>query len=107
MSAFLSTLSKFSAAEEFLDFMGISYDPKVVSVNRLHILKRFHDYLGRAGAETQGADDETLRAVYHRLLEKAYVDFTTSDGVTEKVFKVFRNAQGTGFVPLSQVARKS
>jgi nitrogenase-stabilizing/protective protein len=36
------------SAEDFLNYFGIEYDPSVVHVNRLHILQRYHNYLGRA-----------------------------------------------------------
>ena len=47
MNELQERLSTLSAAEEFFDFFGIGYEPNVVHVNRLHILKRFHDYLRR------------------------------------------------------------
>jgi hypothetical protein len=50
-------LEELSSAEDFLDYFGIDYDPTVVHVNRLHILQRFHDYLGQA--EGRPADPET------------------------------------------------
>lgn len=81
-------LEDLCAAEEFLDYFEVEYDPKVVHVNRLHILQRYHDYLSQA----QGSipeDEEPKRAVYKRLLERAYQDFVQSDALTEKVFKVF------------------
>ncbi|WP_142847664.1 nitrogenase stabilizing/protective protein NifW [Telmatospirillum sp. J64-1] len=109
MSGFKQQIAKLSSAEEFFDFLGVPYDPRVVSVNRLHILKRFHDYLA-LDANLEEAGEETLRKVYRSLLESAYQDFVRSDAVTEKVFKVFRQAQATqlggqGFVPLSDLSR--
>ena len=41
-------LGELSSAEDFLDFFAVAFDPAVVHVNRLHILQRFHDYLGDA-----------------------------------------------------------
>jgi nitrogenase-stabilizing/protective protein len=98
MSDWKAKLGELSAAEEFLNFFGVPYDPKVVHVNRLHILKRFHDYLKRAGA-VQG-DSQAQWDAHKALLGKAYSDFVDSDAATEKVFKVFQQAQGTQFVPL-------
>ncbi len=81
-------LDELSSAEDFLDYFGIDYDPTVVHVNRLHILQRFHDYLGQA--EGRPADPETRRALYADLLLGAYEDFVRSDARTERVFRVFR-----------------
>jgi len=85
-------LSGLSSAEEFLDYLGVAYDPRVVNVNRLHILKRFNQYLAQHAISGQG--EEQIKGEYRALLEKAYRDFMTSDAVTEKVFKVFQDAAG-------------
>lgn len=86
-STLYQDLSEMTSAEDFLDYFAIPFDPKVVEVNRLHILQRFHDYLRQIDA----AD----RAEYARCLERAYQDFVRSDALTEKVFKVFhRQTQG-------------
>lgn len=76
------------SAEDFLEFFSVPFEQKVVHVNRLHIMQRYHDYLGKAG-DLSGHDDEALYAVYRQLLARAYQDFVESDALTEKVFKVF------------------
>lgn len=81
-------LESLESAEDFLDFFGLEYDPKVVQVNRLHILQRFHDYLNQ-GSEVMPEDEQAKLAVYTRLLARAYQDFVESDALHEKVFKVF------------------
>lgn len=81
------TLQGLSAAEEFLDFFGIAYDPHVVEVYRLHILQRFHDYLART--DDLPAEDGPRRATYARWLARAYQDFVGSSAAAEKVFRVF------------------
>ena len=92
MSEISKTLGTFSSAEEFLDFLEVAYVQSVVSVNRLHILKRFNQYM--ALHKFVGISDEESKAEYKALLEKAYGDFVKSDAVTEKVFKVFQDATG-------------
>lgn len=81
-------LDELSSAEDFLDYFGIAYDASVVHVNRLHILQRFHDYLGKQGEMPQ--DEDAQRTVYSEWLSRAYQDFVASDAQTEKVFKVFK-----------------
>ncbi len=81
-------MDELSSAEDFLEYFEVPYDAKVVHVNRLHILQRFHDYLGEL--EGMPEDEEAQRAVYTQWLTQAYQDFVESDAVTEKVFKVFR-----------------
>lgn len=84
-------LSELTDAEDFLDYFGIAYDPKVIDVSRLHILKRFHDYLQQA-APSGDESEPALRALYRGLLERAYQDFVHSSPGEEKVFEVFHRA---------------
>lgn len=94
-------LEELSSAEDFLNYFGIEYDPSVVQVNRLHILQRFHDYLGKVAMPDA---EEARRVVYVTLLQQAYRDFVKSDALTEKVFKVFRmHEPQTQFVPLTSI----
>lgn len=103
MSTLSDRLQTLSAADEFFELFHIDVDPHVVHVNRLHILKRFHDYLKRAPVQ-EGLSEADEFAAYRERLVQAYLDFTVSDAVTEKVFKVFRQAQGQGFVGIEQIA---
>lgn len=98
----LENIEDLESAEDFLDYFGVPYDAAVVHVNRLHILQRFHDYLAQAGTAPKDADG--LRAHYTALLTRAYHDFTVSDALTEKVFKVFHmHEPHTAFVPLTSL----
>ncbi|MGC9215458.1 nitrogenase-stabilizing/protective protein NifW [Acidithiobacillus sp.] len=103
MSDLRKTLASLSSAEDFLKFLNIDYDETVVHINRLHILKRFHDYLKREGS-TDALDDQALQALYVKLLGQSYQDFVVSDAVSEKVFKVFHQAMGVSHVSLEKVA---
>ncbi|MDW8323032.1 MAG: nitrogenase-stabilizing/protective protein NifW [Burkholderiales bacterium] len=97
-------LAELSAAEDFLEYFRIDYEPSVVHVNRLHILQRFHDYIAAAGPAPKA---EAARFdFYAGLLRRAYEDFVRSDALTEKVFKVFHlRGPHTAFVPLSAIER--
>ena len=101
-TAFEEELEDLSSAEDFLDYFEVPYDQKTVHVNRLHILQRFHDYLARS-RDLLPEGREALRAVYKRLLTQAYQDFVASDALTEKVFKVFHEAQAEAFVPIESI----
>jgi nitrogenase-stabilizing/protective protein len=101
MSAFLDQMSGLSSAEDFFKALDVPFDEHVVRVNRLHILKRMHDYLGKE--ETAGLDDDALRTLYREKLAQAHGDFTTSDAVTERVFKVFQQVKGQAFVGLEAI----
>lgn len=105
MSAFRDELEELETAEDFLGHFGIAFDPRVVNVNRLHILQRFHDYLGREDG-LDAAADEVRRARYRDLLGRSYRDFVESDAITEKVFRVHRDQAAhlsDRFVPLASL----
>ncbi|MCY0965644.1 nitrogenase-stabilizing/protective protein NifW [Parathalassolituus penaei] len=99
-------LDELESAEDFLDYFGIPFDPRVVQINRLHIMQRYHDYLTKSASSLQQhqEDEPALRAVYQVLLERAYQDFVDSDALTEKVFKVFRmHEPQTSFVSIDSL----
>ncbi|MDP1611824.1 MAG: nitrogenase-stabilizing/protective protein NifW [Sulfuritalea sp.] len=95
---FEDDLAELDSAEEFLDYFGIAFDARVVQVNRLHILQRYHDYLAK-----QEAGKAPEYAAWRSWLLRAYEDFVGSSAQQEKVFAVFRKADGTSFVPLSSL----
>lgn len=88
MDDFDCDLDELESAEDFLTYFGVAFDPAVVHVNRLHILQRFHDYLGEVDEEPDSV--QARYRLYADLLAGAYRDFVTSDARTEKVFRVFR-----------------
>ncbi|WP_157271492.1 nitrogenase stabilizing/protective protein NifW [Azohydromonas aeria] len=102
MDSLTQRLKALSSAEDFLQFFGVPYDERTVQVNRLHILKRFYQYLHKAEG-LAGLDDVELFRRYRELLVQAHQDFVTSTAAREKVFKVFQDADGTQHVQLSSL----
>ena len=96
--SFADELADLASAEEFLDYFGIPFDVRIVQVNRLHILQRYHDYLAK-----QEAGKAPEYAAYRSWLLRAYEDFVGSSAQQEKVFAVFHKADGSSFVPLSSL----
>lgn len=90
----LDDLRRLSAAEEFFQYLGVEYDPQVVNVARLHILRRMGEYLRKESAEPQADahDDTRVRARCRAHLETAYADFVKSTPMKERVFKVHKDA---------------
>lgn len=89
MSVF-DELRKLHSAEDFFEALAVEYDPAVVQVARLHILRRMGEYLARA--DIDGATDEAARAACKEHLAKAYSDFVASSPIRERVFKVHKDA---------------
>ena len=102
MDSLITRLKALSSAEDFLRFFGLPFAEPVVQVNRLHILKRFYQYLHTAEG-LAGLDDVEMFRRYRELLARAYQDFVTSTPAREKVFKVFQTADGQQHVQLSSV----
>ncbi|WP_316225627.1 nitrogenase stabilizing/protective protein NifW [Bradyrhizobium sp. SZCCHNS3052] len=86
----LDELKKTSAAEEFFKLLGVDYDPKVLNVCRLHILRRMGQYL--VSEDFSGVSSEDVAARCKLFLEQAYQDFLVSTPLDQRVFKVLKEA---------------
>lgn len=106
MDGLTSDLSRLSSAEEFFAYFGLDYDPRVVNVSRLHILKRFSQYL-EASTRWRDLPPEDARSACRELLARAYGEFEVSSGVDQGLFKVFEQARGVQKVPVSKIRRAS
>ena len=80
----LKRLRGLSSAEEFFAELRVPYDPAVLGVARLHILKRMGEYLD--GEELEGLPDSVAAARAQSLLARAYDDFIVSSPLKERVF---------------------
>ena len=100
----LAKLQKLSSAEEFFGALGVPYDPAVLRVARLHILRRMGEYL--ASENLDGLPDAVVTARCRSTLERAYEDFRQSSPIQERVFKVHKSAvtpPGKSFVPIDEL----
>jgi nitrogenase-stabilizing/protective protein len=89
-------------AEDYFALLDVPYDPLVMRVNRLHILRLFgaalHDFLATpVDAETQAA--QQLR----EALLAAHDAFTSATALDHRLFKVLQDRAPRGFVPLETV----
>jgi len=103
-ASILDQLNQLSSAEEFFSLLGVDYDPKVVSVVRLHILRRMGQYLKRE--DFGGLSDSVVAERCKAVLQQAYQDFLASTPIQERVFKVLQDAvalpkKHTSFVQLN------
>ncbi len=97
----LDQLRTLSSAEEFFGLLGVPYDPAVLNVARLHILRRMGEYLRKN--LLAGADEETARELCRAHLERAYIDFVESTPLEQRVFKVLKDAVTPPSAPLVQI----
>ncbi len=104
MSALANDLKQLESAEDFLEYFALPYDRSIVNVSRLHILKRFYQYLSKQGG-IEGLPPASAFSTCRELLAKAYTDFIHSSGLEQKVFKVFQSAQGEHRVSVEGLRR--
>jgi nitrogenase-stabilizing/protective protein len=107
----LQDLGKLSSAEDFFTFLDLPFEPTVVQVSRLHILRRMGQYL--KGSEIDGAfeglSDDEIKGLCRSHLEQAYQDFIASSPIQERLFKVHKEAvepkpePAGNFVPLDSL----
>ena len=97
----IDQLKRAASAEEFFTTLGVDYDPQVVNVARLHILKRMGQYL--ASEDLDGLSNCAVKERCKAVLERAYADFVASTPLDQRVFKVLKDAVSPkrgAFVPL-------
>lgn len=102
MSALIDDMKRLESAEDFLDYFAIPYDVAVVNINRLHILKRFYQYLAKKGG-IDGLPPASAYSSCREMLARSYMDFLESSGIEQKVFRVFQKAQGEHTVSLDRL----
>jgi len=87
LSKTLTQFNQLHDAEDYFEFFGLSYDPQVVNINRLHILRKFSQLMAKVD---QGLSDAEKLDTYREALQSAYAVFLSFSSVEEKLFKVFQ-----------------
>ena len=84
-------LEKIVDAEDFFRLFSVEFDPRVLSVNRLHILKKFGEIREAIVAQwPKDAPSEKKKEALRSALVEAYETFLTRTAKEEALFKVFR-----------------
>lgn len=84
----IDKLKSLHSAEEFFEVLQVEYQPEVLQVLRLHILRRMGQYL--VSAEFDGMSEEEIYSAAQTMLTQAYADFIASNPMAERVFKVLK-----------------
>lgn len=90
----LERIERAPSAEAIFDILELAYDPRVLNVARLHILRRLGEYVRRE--DFSGLTEERQRARCRELLARAYDEFVTSSPLDRRVFKVLKQAVTPG-----------
>jgi len=96
----MENLHRLSSAEDFFRELQIPYDPAVLNVARLHILRRMGQYLNEIPEDCSA--EERYEYARGNLL-KAYLDFLHSTPMEQKVFKVHQQAETRTGGPLISI----
>ena len=89
----LTDLEKLHSAEDFFSYLKVDFDPALVHVSRLHILKRMGKYL--AEKDFGGASEDEVFSSTRETLARAYQDFSNSTPIGQRVFKVLQEHDPT------------
>jgi nitrogenase-stabilizing/protective protein len=106
----LDDLRRLSAAEEIFRYLEVPFEPGVVNVARLHILRRMGEYLAKE--PLAGLAEVEVRERCRAHLQMAYDDFVARSPIEERVFKVHKDAvkhkapKPAPFVPLTALQHK-
>jgi nitrogenase-stabilizing/protective protein len=91
MNKTIQDFQKLTDAEEFFNFFELPYDQKFVNVNRLHILKKFSQFMEEIHHTTTALSEAEKLNQYREALQKAYEVFLESSPHEQKLFKVFKD----------------
>ncbi len=102
MTGTVEEFKKLVDAEEFFQFFNLPYDQKFVNVNRLHILKKFSQYMKEIDDNSPNLSAEERLNQYSLALQQAYQVFMESTPHEQKLFKVF-NDKPKNVVTLTEI----
>jgi nitrogenase-stabilizing/protective protein len=102
MSGDIDKFHQIVDAEEYFDFFQLPYDQKVVNVNRLHILKKFSQFIKEIDENYTDISSSDRLNKYREALENAYQVFLESTPQEQKLFKVF-NEKPKNVVTLTEI----
>jgi nitrogenase-stabilizing/protective protein len=86
----LEQLAHLSRAEDFFRFFGLEYDPKVLTVHRLHVLKRFGLDVAAIEERRPLPDEPERLRLYGEALRRAHQLFAGPPGPEQRVFQVLQ-----------------
>jgi nitrogenase-stabilizing/protective protein len=89
-------------AEDYFELLGVPFDPHLLRVNRLHILRLFGPALRQYLAAPSDAEPQAAQRL-RDALEAAHAVFTSSTALDHRLFKVLADRAPRGFVPLDSI----
>lgn len=89
MKGTLAEFNRIVDVEQYFEFFDLPFDPHVVNVNRLHILKKFAIAIRNIDSASTATTEGDLLDEYRAALDSSYEVFLSSNALEQKLFKVF------------------
>ena len=86
----LEQLAHLSRAEDFFRFFGLEYDSRVLTVHRLHVLKRFGLDVAAIEEQRPLPDEPERLRLYGEALQRAHELFAGPPRPEQQVFQVLQ-----------------
>ncbi|QYX31306.1 nitrogenase-stabilizing/protective protein NifW [Sphaerospermopsis torques-reginae] len=102
MTGTIEEFKKIVDAEAYLQFFNLPYDQHFVNVNRLHILKKFSQFMYQIDEQYPNLSAAEKLEKYSQALQQAYQVFIESTPHEQKLFKVF-NDKPKNVVTLTEI----
>jgi nitrogenase-stabilizing/protective protein len=102
MSGTIEEFKKIVDAEAYFQFFNLPYDQHFVNVNRLHILKKFSQFMYQIDEQYPNLSAAEKLEKYSQALQQAYQVFQESTPHEQKLFKVF-NDKPKNVVTLTEI----
>ncbi len=98
----LEAFRRLTVAEELFEFLGVRYDPRVLTAYRLHVLRRFGLEMDLIDRQHPSLEEEARLALYREALVRAHELFQRSTPREQKLFRAVGGAE-----PLVPLPRRS
>lgn len=100
----LAAFKRCQTAEEYFAVLEVPHDPRVVRVNRLHILRHFAEQLVALHLDrTAPQRPEEILGSYRAALIRSHEAFTTGTALDHRLFKVLRDRAPKSFVATAAI----
>jgi len=96
-----AALARLEEAEDYFEFLDLAYDPVLLTVNRLPMLRRFRLEMQAADREGPEVDEAGRRDRYREALRRAHDSFREASALEQKLFP----ALSPGEAPLVSLGR--
>lgn len=89
----LPELDGLESAEEFFAALDVPFDPAVIAVSRLHVLRRFGGAVAALARDRPAASEGERRAALREALREAHALFARASPLQAGDFRVLRAAR--------------